>query len=66
MGDGKTDDTAALQDALDKMHGLGGVPKVVYLPPGTYRITHTLVMPSSIGCQVIGHGAATRIIWDGR
>jgi hypothetical protein len=66
LGDGKTDDTAALQAALDKMHGLGGVPKVVYLPPGTYRITRTLVMPSSIGCQVIGHGAATRIIWDGR
>ena len=65
-GDGGADDTAALQAALDRMHGLGGPPKVVYLPPGTYRITDTLVMPNSLGCMVIGHGADTRIVWDGR
>lgn len=65
VGDGKADDTAALQAALSKMHGLGNAPKVVYLPPGTYRITRTLVMPSCTASQVIGHGAATRIIWDG-
>ncbi|WP_310820552.1 right-handed parallel beta-helix repeat-containing protein [Stratiformator vulcanicus] len=65
LGDGRSDDTAAIQSALDQMHGLGGGPKVIYLPPGTYRITKTLVMPSSVSCQVVGHGGETRILWDG-
>lgn len=66
VGDGVADDTAALQAALDRMHGLAGGPKVVYIPPGVYRITETLVMPSSVGCNLVGHGRDTRIVWDGR
>lgn len=34
-GDGVTDDSAALQAALDRAHALGG--GIVFLPPGTYR-----------------------------
>ncbi len=59
-GDGKTDDTAALQKALDDSCG----PKarrtaVVYIPNGTYRLTDTLVMQrgktgSGLGAWVFG------------
>lgn len=38
-GDGKTDDTAAIQKALDEHAGKG---KVLYLRPGTYLISRTL------------------------
>ncbi|MHB9023901.1 MAG: glycosyl hydrolase family 28-related protein [Armatimonadota bacterium] len=65
-GDGVADDTAALQAALDTMqHG-----STIFLPPGTYRITKTLVMKSVktsrlLGTAIIGCGRATRIVWDG-
>lgn len=39
-GDGKTDDTAALQKALDDTMGQH---KIVYLPNGTYLVSNTLV-----------------------
>jgi hypothetical protein len=62
VGDGQADDTAALQAALD----LGRQSKAVYLPPGTYRITKTLVFQGpAIGCLVVGHGRQTRLVWDG-
>lgn len=41
-GDGETDDTAALQAALDKWPG---GKTIVYLPPGTYVISDTLRWP---------------------
>ncbi len=65
VGDGVADDTAALQAALDQMHPLAGGPKIVYLPPGTYRITRTLTMPNSAACAVLGHGRETTVRWDG-
>lgn len=37
-GDGKTDDTAAVQAAFDSPH-----PRV-YFPPGTYRVTRTILI----------------------
>ena len=40
-GDGITDDTAALQAALNAQ-GTAGKSDVVYLPAGTYKITATL------------------------
>ena len=39
VGDGVTDDTAALQRALD---ALGPAHPTLYFPAGTYRITGTL------------------------
>jgi hypothetical protein len=50
IGDGKADDTAALQRAID--HNRGGEPgsdqskaaAVVYIGPGTYKVTDTLVL----------------------
>ncbi|RSV39617.1 gluconolaconase [Sphingomonas sp. ABOLD] len=52
-GDGKTDDTAAIQKALDEArdasrHG------IVFLPSGRYRISRTLVVPA--GVRVYGVG----------
>ena len=62
-GDGTHDDTSAIQAVLDR----GGVNgKTVYLPPGNYRITQTLVFRGpGKGCLVVGHGQATRLFWDG-
>jgi len=47
-GDGVTDDTVAIRRAID--HGRGGKgdfdksPAVVYMPPGTYAVSDTLVL----------------------
>lgn len=62
-GDGKADDTAALQAALDKV--VSGT--TLYLPPGVYRITKTLNYdrPRPLGVSIIGHGRSTIIRWDG-
>jgi len=47
VGDGLTDDTAAIQAALDAAANRQ-VPAVVYLPSGAYRITSTLKIASTI------------------
>ncbi len=62
VGDGQADDTAAIQAALD----CKGDGRTVYLPPGAYRITKTLVFQGPRhGCLVVGHGRDTRLVWDG-
>jgi len=61
VGDGRADDTAAIQAALNR----GGDGTTVYLPAGTYRITRTLVFAGGTGCLVVGHGRDTRLTWDG-
>jgi len=61
-GDGRADDTAPLQAALNR----GVTGKTVYLPRGTYRITQTLAFHSpETGAAIIGHGRDTRLVWDG-
>ncbi len=64
-GDGVHDDTAALQAALNQISDASGAPHVVYLPPGTYRITSTLTLTKIRGALLIGQGRGTRIVWDG-
>lgn len=62
LGDGVADDTRAIQTALDT----GGDGKAIYLPPGTYRITQTLVLKGPIhGVLIVGHGRDTKLVWDG-
>jgi hypothetical protein len=65
MGDGKADDTAAIQSALDSLKDGFDQPNTVYFPPGVYRITKTLKWTNLYGKRLIGHGRDTRIVWDG-
>lgn len=69
-GDGKTDDTAAIQRALDDLT----VHKdfcVLYLPAGSYRLTTTLktIRKAHTNCQgvaIIGESPEnTTLLWDG-
>ena len=65
VGDGLADDTAALQAAFDKLSEAPGEANTVYLPPGAYRITRTLMVKHRDGISIIGCGRSTRIVWDG-
>lgn len=64
-GDGKADDSAAVQAALDQLGASPGLPKVVYFPPGRYLLKRTLVIRNLNGAMLIGHGHDTVIVWDG-
>lgn len=48
-GNGTTDDTAAIQRALTAAGSNGG--GIVYLQPGKYKTTNTLVVPSGVRLQ---------------
>ena len=62
-GDGVTDDTVAIQNALN---ALGPNNPTLYFPAGTYRITQTLTLAAQQYVNVIGQDAAnTAIIWAG-
>src|SRR6266513_5146070 len=64
-GDGVTDDTEALQNALNDV-GTGTHSPVLWIPAGTYKITGTLNLIKRIGISVIGEDPATTIIkWGG-
>lgn len=56
-GNGYDDDTHALQQALNRLSGKGGV---LYLPPGRYPVSATLQVPP--GVSLIGSGAANSIL----
>ncbi|MHB9133699.1 MAG: glycosyl hydrolase family 28-related protein [Armatimonadota bacterium] len=70
-GDGKTDDTAALQKALDELRFHKDFC-VLYFPAGTYRITDTIKTERKshhecMGITIVGEDPATTIIrWDGK
>jgi hypothetical protein len=70
VGDGKTDDTPAIQRALDalRQHDRGSV---LYFPAGTYRITQTLTTIRKAHqdnmVSVIGEDPAkVTLQWDGK
>lgn len=68
-GDGATDDTAALQKALDTI-GRAGQANVLYLPAGTYKITATLTWAGNFslvtGTTIIGESPGkTSVVWAG-
>lgn len=70
VGDGKADDTAALQRALDDLtkHEKSCV---LFIPKGTYRLTATVKTvrkehSDGMGIAVIGEDPATTVLrWDG-
>ena len=64
VGDGTTDDTAAIQAAFNST-----APPVVYFPAGRYRVTSPITLPgasfgSSVGAglRMVGDGEATEIL----
>jgi Pectate lyase superfamily protein len=64
-GDGVTDDTQALQNALNALSADGQSP-VLYIPSGTYVISSTLTVYGGIYLTVVGQDPATTIIqWKG-
>ncbi len=64
-GDGVSDDTAALNNALANV-GNGSSSPVLYLPAGTYRVTQTLLLLSKSNIEIWGADpATTKILWDG-
>jgi len=54
-GDGATDDTAALQAALDALAG-AGEGTGLFIPAGTYKITAPLVIPFMQHQSILGAG----------
>jgi len=53
IGNGTTDDTTAIQDAIDAAEANGG--GLVLLPPGTYLVSDTLIVDNH-GVRIIGSG----------
>lgn len=54
LGDGITDDTAAIQSAIDAVGKLGGT---LQFPPGTYLVTSVGLRP---GVRYLGYGATIK------
>ena len=68
VGDGKTDDTAALQACFDAI-GNSSSPaafNTAYLPPGKYVVKQTLKLYKVLGGTIIGHGESTVLVWQGQ
>lgn len=53
-GDGKTDDTAAIQSAINRLYETVGLG-ILFIPEGEYVISDTLLIPQ--GVRLIGYGA---------
>ncbi len=58
-GDGRSDDSAAIQQALDQARDKTG-HGIVFLPSGSYRISRTLVVPA--GVRIYGVGPTRPVI----
>jgi len=56
VGDGVSDDTAALQAGIEASSSRGreGGTKILFLPNGTYRVTSNLVVKAAVGPWVYG------------
>lgn len=55
VGDGVTDDTAAIQSAIDAAHNSGG--GIVYIPRGIFFVSSTLVLKPNVILTGSGAGA---------
>jgi len=64
-GDGVTDDTAAIQSALNII-GQSGKPSVLYLPAGQYKISQTLNLKGAANVTIVGANPSTvSLNWAG-
>jgi hypothetical protein len=65
-GDGTSDDTAAIQQALDALSNETGDVKTLYFPNGTYKITQKLRLHNTKYVNMIGEDPDYAIIsWGG-
>lgn len=65
-GDGVTDDTAAVQAALDSLSASAGRSPALFVPAGTYLIKSTVTVAGASGISVIGQDPTTTILkWNG-
>ena len=70
VGDGVTDDTGAIQAAIDRFSTVGGV---LLFPVGVYKVTQTLNVNKPLFLEGAGSGSvyqptqapATKIVWAG-
>lgn len=62
-GDGTTDDTVAIQAALNAATSLGN--SSVYIPSGDFIITSTLILSGATGVKLHGGGLESRLLWKG-
>lgn len=60
VGDGVTDDTAAIQSAIDAVDGAA-----VVIPQGTYKVSGNLTIQNKANFKLIGHGATIELSGDG-
>jgi hypothetical protein len=58
-GDGKADDTAAIQSAIAASRGRTG-EGIVFLPSGRYRLTRSILVPQ--GVRIFGVGATRPVL----
>jgi hypothetical protein len=71
VGNGSTDDTAAINAAYAAANASGGYPAVIFPGKRAYKITSTIVMPSGVHTIGIGgsdnanDGIPPRILWGG-
>lgn len=56
-GDGVADDTTALQSAIYYTALSNGIPRKLWLPEGTYKISTTLNIPTNSHLEIYGSGA---------
>jgi hypothetical protein len=59
-GDGRANDTNAIQRAFDKAQS----HDCIYFPLGEYRVTNTVSLPPSVSVRVTGDGPGSRIVAD--
>jgi Pectate lyase superfamily protein len=65
-GDGTSDDTAAVQAALDSLSTSTGRSPILFIPAGTYLIKRTVTVKAASGISVIGEYPVTTILkWAG-
>lgn len=63
VGDGKTDNTAALQATVDAAIAAGG--GTIFLATGAYLVQGTVWVNSSLPLQVRGEGWSSNLLWAG-
>jgi len=62
VGDGVADDTTAIQAAMDETETWGG--GIIFFPPGKYKISNTLKLPSKVYLKGVTGTSFTKIFQD--